>query len=171
MEWLYMYWEFLCIFRSPFSSILTIIISVISGRKMFSASQDSGLILIIISHAGLQEHLSKSSSPFNMFASDSEKRTHENVIEYDLPICNSHFYGETIRARKLKFKTIWFLYRGLDQDLTCAVIHDDYSEGLGEADQQYRLMLYGENSIDIKVKSYARLFFEEVCKKVCIPNT
>ena len=52
--------------------------------------------------------------------------------------------------------------RGLDGNLTVAVIHDEYSKGLGEAEQQYRLYLYGENSIIIKVKSYFKLFIEEV---------
>ena len=54
------------------------------------------------------------------------------------------------------------LYRGLDGSLTVAVIHDEYSKGLGEAEQQYRLHLYGENSIIVKVKSYFKLFIEEV---------
>ena len=55
-----------------------------------------------------------------------------------------------------------FHYRGLDGNLTIAVLHDEYSKGLGEAEQRYRFHLYGENSIIVQVKSYFRLFIEEV---------
>ena len=55
-----------------------------------------------------------------------------------------------------------FHYRGLDGNLTIAVLHDEYCKGLGEAEQRYRFHLYGENSIIVQVKSYFRLFIEEV---------
>ncbi|KAK2177445.1 hypothetical protein NP493_592g01064 [Ridgeia piscesae] len=51
--------------------------------------------------------------------------------------------------------------RGLDSDTTCAMIHEDFT-GLNEEEQLQKQHLYGENSIDVKVKSYSRLFVEEV---------
>ncbi|KAI0219960.1 putative cation-transporting ATPase 13A3 [Lamellibrachia satsuma] len=51
--------------------------------------------------------------------------------------------------------------RGLESDTTCAMIHEEFT-GLNEVEQLQKQELFGENSIDIKVKSYSRLFIEEV---------
>ncbi|XP_006819618.1 polyamine-transporting ATPase 13A3-like [Saccoglossus kowalevskii] len=50
---------------------------------------------------------------------------------------------------------------GLDKDTLCANFYDDY-HGFSEEEQSKRLAVYGKNSIDVEVKSYAKLLFEEI---------
>ena len=46
--------------------------------------------------------------------------------------------------------------------MTCAVIHDELSGGLTAAEHRYRAALHGDNNIRVDVKSYGKLFVEEV---------
>lgn len=55
---------------------------------------------------------------------------------------------------------------GLDNGLTCAQVHDNYGEGRTVAEHNYKIELYGKNSIQVEVKSYFRLFIDEVRRKL-----
>ncbi|XP_041377878.1 probable cation-transporting ATPase 13A3 [Gigantopelta aegis] len=49
----------------------------------------------------------------------------------------------------------------LSTNVKCVTIHDEY-HGITEVEQKQKLLLHGPNSIDVEVKSYWRLFIEEV---------
>ncbi|EDV23802.1 uncharacterized protein TRIADDRAFT_27142, partial [Trichoplax adhaerens] len=50
--------------------------------------------------------------------------------------------------------------RGLDRNFTCREIYDRFSRGLDNHQAGRRAIIYEQNLIDVKVKSYIRLLFE-----------
>ncbi|XP_077412443.1 polyamine-transporting ATPase 13A3-like [Vanacampus margaritifer] len=54
-------------------------------------------------------------------------------------------------------------FKGLeDMKVTCAAIHTDHSSGITKMLQDYRVLFFGENVIDVKVPPLPKLFVKEV---------
>jgi len=56
---------------------------------------------------------------------------------------------------------VFIVFRGLDAELKCNDLLTKF-HGLSAEEQLTRLYIYGHNTIIVEVKSYFRLFFEEV---------
>jgi len=74
-----------------------------------------------------------------------------------------YFDHQKVRYMWDKGEKVFRALSGLDTgDTTIAVIHDKYGHGLTDLEQTYRQQLYGENVIEIQVKSYMKLLMEEI---------
>ncbi|KAL3862341.1 hypothetical protein ACJMK2_008316 [Sinanodonta woodiana] len=72
-----------------------------------------------------------------------------------------YFDHQHIRYVWNNFKNNFHRLEDLSTNIKCVSLHENY-HGLSAVEQSQRRVLHGENSIDVEVKSYWRLFIEEV---------
>ncbi|XP_070560588.1 polyamine-transporting ATPase 13A3-like isoform X2 [Ptychodera flava] len=83
------------------------------------------------------------------------------LVNSDSEIRMKYFYHQKVMyVWDQHIRTYSKLY-GLDSGIKCSDFYENY-HGFSVTDQSKRLAVYGSNTIDIEVKSYGRLLFEEI---------
>ena len=121
---------------------------------------------IVVKHVAddfIQQYTHRSDllSDGNMSSSSSDSSDRDRLwlpSKYTFRYFTHHHVKYVWDAKKKTYARL----HGLDKNTSLHLFSSKFSQGLSVEQQSLRQMLYGANNIDIEVKSYLKLLFEEV---------